>query len=92
MDEVDATGLNTDEVIRQMQLDELSDAKLISPVDYAHIRPITPQLVYYAIKTNKIGIQYCQCGRRCIDKDEADDYYRGVKGNVAWPWGKERDV
>jgi hypothetical protein len=91
-DEVDATDLNTDQLFRQMQLDELADATLITPVDFAHIRPITPQLVYYAIRTKKVTTQRCACGRSCINKDEADDYYRSKKGSVAWPFGKERDA
>jgi hypothetical protein len=87
----DITHLNTDELIAQMQLDELSEAPLISPVNYSKIRPITPQLVYYAIRNKKIKTYVCNCGRRCIDIKEADDFYRAKRGPEAWPFGKERD-
>lgn len=83
--------MTMDQVIAQMELDEIEDAPLITPVNYAKVRPITPQLVYYAIRTHKINTQVCNCGRKCILKDEADDYFRKRRGAEAWPWGKERD-
>jgi hypothetical protein len=87
----DVTNLNTDELIAQMQLDEVEDAPLITPVNYAKVRPITPQLVYYAIRNKKLKTHVCNCGRRCISKDGADDFYRAKRGPIAWPFGKERD-
>jgi hypothetical protein len=87
-EETEATTLNTDELIALMQHEEAEDQQLITPVDYSHIRPITSQLVYYAIRTGKLQIVICPCGRRCLDKDAADTYYRSVRGEVAWPWGK----
>jgi hypothetical protein len=87
-DKIDATALNTDELIAKMEHDEAEDAPLITPVNYAHIRPITAQLVYYAIRTGKLAVVICPCGRKCLDKGAADNYYRSVRGEVAWPWGK----
>jgi len=86
---VDATELNTDELLARMRQDEAEDQELITPVDYAHIRPITSQLVYYAIRTHKLSVITCPCGRKCIDKAAADKYYRTARGATAWPWGKE---
>lgn len=64
---------NLDDLIRQMQLDEIGDAPLITPVNYAKIRPrITPQSVYYRIRTGKLKTQTCNCGRKCISVEEAD--------------------
>jgi len=90
-EEIDATGLNTDELEERMKLDELEDSPLISPVKFAKIRPITPQLVYYAIRTRKLQIYICNCGERRISMEEADDYFREKRGEQAWPWGKDRD-
>jgi hypothetical protein len=87
----DLTKLNTDEFIRQIELDEIADASLITPVNYAHVRPITPQLVYYAIRTRKLQTHTCNCGRRCISIDEADAYYRKVKGPEAWPYSLQKE-
>lgn len=91
MSDESTQNLNTDELIAKMAQDELEDAPLITPVNYAKVRPIAPQSIYYAIRTGKLAIKQCNCGRKCIDKDEADDYYRGKRGPEAWPWGKERD-
>jgi hypothetical protein len=82
---------NMDELLAQMEADETADAPLISPVNYAKVRPITPQLVYYAIRTKKLNVYICNCGGRRISMEEADDYFRAKRGSVAWPWGKERD-
>jgi hypothetical protein len=82
---------NMDEFLAQMELDEAADAPLISPVNYAKVRPITPQLVYYGIRTKKLKIYICNCGGRRISMEEADDYFRERRGSTAWPWGKERD-
>jgi hypothetical protein len=83
--------LNIDELLEQMALDELSDAPLMSPVDYAKVRPISPQLVYYRIRTGKLRVVLCNCGRKCIDRKEADDFFRELRGEVAWPYGKENE-
>ncbi len=70
------TFSNLDDVIKQMQLDEVEDAPLITPVNYAKIRPrITPQSVYYRIRTGKLPVHRCNCGRTCIDVKEADEIF-----------------
>lgn len=74
-----------------MQADELADAPLITPVNYSKIRPISSQLVYYAIRTGKIDIEICNCGRKCIDRTKADKYYRDKRGREAWPYGEDDD-
>lgn len=83
---------NIDELIEQMQADELADAPLITPVNYAKMRPISPQLVFYAIRTKKIPVEVCNCGRRCIDIKKADNYYRNKKGRDVWPFGEDEEV
>ena len=84
--------MNIDEVMKRMELDETEDAPLMTPINYAKVRPIEPQSVYYALRTGKLKTERCNCGRKCINKDAADDYYRKKRGPEAWPWGKERDV
>lgn len=64
---------NIDELITKMQLDELADAPLISPVNYAKVRArLTPQSVYYRIRTKQLKTYTCNCGRKCINIKEAD--------------------
>lgn len=57
---------NMDEVARQMELDELSDARLLTPRDFAKLYGCEPQLVYYYIRRGKIEIERCDCGRKCV--------------------------
>jgi hypothetical protein len=75
---VDARGLNTDELLRLMELDEAEDAPLITPVDYAKIRPFSPQQVYYHLRKGHFKKYICPCGRTTIVKEEADAYFRSV--------------
>jgi hypothetical protein len=67
---------NFDELIRLMQADELEDARLITPVEYGKLRGIAPQLVYYYIRSHKLEVERCECGRRCIEREEADKLFR----------------
>jgi hypothetical protein len=67
---------NLDELVRQMQLDEVEDAEYVTPVNYAKIRPkLTPQLVYYRIRTGKLVPYQCACGRKVIKIEEADKVF-----------------
>lgn len=69
-----------DDVIRQMQLDEVEDAEYATPVNYAKIRPkLTPQLVYYRIRTKKLPVYICQCGRKVIKIEDADKLFGFVE-------------
>jgi hypothetical protein len=90
-DERNAQNLNTDQLFKLMAADEAGDAPLITPVNYSKIRPIAAQLVYYAIRTHKLPTAICNCGRKCINKQDADNYYRKVRGRDAWPWGEGED-
>ena len=72
----DVTSLNTDELIARMQLDELADAPLITPVNYAKLYTgMTPQRVYYHMKRGHLDRVRCPCGRWCVVKDAADKLF-----------------
>lgn len=86
--------LNTDELLQQMSADEkpLAEIGLATPRDYARLRPDlvdSAQLVYYYIRTGKLIPQTCNCGRRVISIEAADELFTGllkkrqakVKGN-----------
>ena len=72
-------GLSTDQFIEQMKRDELEGATKLSPRDYGKLRGISPQLVYYHIREGHIKWSHCECGRKVIVIDEADEYFK--KGN-----------
>lgn len=65
---------NIDEYIERMKLDDLEDSPKMAPRDWARSRKVTPQLVYYWIRTKKIKAETCLCGRKVIDVVEADAY------------------
>lgn len=73
-------ALNTDELIDLMKADEIADAEspLITPVNYARIRPFinSPQIIFYHIRAGHLNVYLCPCGNRCINKKEADEYFK----------------
>jgi len=78
---------NFDELEAQIREDELNDAELITPVNYAKIRPISSPQIYAKIRNNKLQKVICPCGRTCINLREADEYFRKLRGELNWPYG-----
>jgi len=70
--------MNIDEFEAQLRADEAADQPLITPVEYGRLRGIAPQLVYYYIRNKKIETKICPCGRRCIEKEAADEHFRSI--------------
>jgi hypothetical protein len=70
--------MNTDELFEAMQRDEQADARLMPPVAYGKLRGISPQLVYYHIRAKHLETEYCDCGRKCIEREAADDFFRSI--------------
>lgn len=71
--------LSTDELIARMKQDELEGATKLSPRDYGKMRGIAPQLVYYHLREGHLTWTHCECGRKVIDIDEADAYFKKGK-------------
>lgn len=70
--------MNTDELFEQMDRDEQADARLMPPVAYGKLRGISPQLVYYHIRAHHLEVEYCDCGRKCIKREDADEFFRAI--------------
>ena len=67
--------MNTDDLIAQMKKDDLEGASKLTPVQYGKSKGIAPQLIYYHIKAKHLDVTTCECGRKCIDVKEADDFF-----------------
>jgi hypothetical protein len=67
---------NIDELYEEIVADELTDAKLLPPIQYARLRGIYPQKVYSAIRNHRLDPTICQCGRKVIEVEAADAYFR----------------
>lgn len=73
--------MSLDDLAAQIEADELADAAelkgKLSPREYARLRNLTPQLVYYYIRTNRIDKGPCPCcGREVIDVKQADEVFK----------------
>lgn len=44
----------------------------LTPREYAKLRDISPQLLYYYIKQNVLILEYCACGRKILDVSQTD--------------------
>lgn len=67
--------MSAEELQRQVEADELEDATHMSPRDFAKLIGVSPQLVYYYIRSGKIEAVQCLCGRKVIDKDQAREVF-----------------
>jgi hypothetical protein len=76
--------MGIDDFLKQVQEDEdndrVEDQTHATPIDYARSRSkpgntLAPQRVYYALRNHKLDDYTCQCGRRVISIEEADEYF-----------------
>lgn len=76
---------NLDELFQMMQEDEQRDKaealKKLTPIEYAKLRRMAPQRVYYFLRNhvtkNDVTLQteMCQCGRKVLDVEAADKFF-----------------
>jgi hypothetical protein len=70
---------NLDEFLAKLEQDDREDRRLITPIEYGRLRGIRPQRVYRAIRDHKLATEWCDCGRKCISKEEADALFGFAK-------------
>jgi hypothetical protein len=81
--------LTTDEILAAMERDEAEGAAKLSPREYALLRGMKPQLVYYYIRKRKLTLEQCICGRNVIDVALADQFFKLSKETDDAPDGTE---
>jgi hypothetical protein len=64
-----------DDAIRAMEEDTEGATKL-PPIQYAKLRGIYPQKVYAALRNRKLAWGWCDCGRKVVVIEEADEYFK----------------
>lgn len=65
-----------DELLKEMQREDLEGATKLPPIQYAKLRSIYPQKVYAAIRNRKLEPTKCECGRKVVVVEEADEYFK----------------
>jgi predicted site-specific integrase-resolvase len=82
---------NTDELIQQMMDDELRDQMELlgkmTPREFAKLKGMAPQQIYYYIRAGKIEVEKCICGRHVIDTEKANTFLtsRKQRGQILQP-------
>lgn len=68
------------------RLEELRDAEKLSVREYAELRSletgtiVQPQLLYYYIRTGKLEVERCLCGRKVIDVKTTNEFFDAKEG------------
>jgi len=65
-----------EELLKEMERDDLEGATKLPPIQYAKLRGIYPQKVYAALRNKKLEPTRCECGRKVVVVEEADEYFK----------------
>jgi hypothetical protein len=76
-----------DDAIKAMEEDAEGATKL-PPIQYAKLRGIYPQKVYAAIRGKRLELKWCDCGRKVVVIEEADELFK----LGTWKQGAEQAV
>jgi hypothetical protein len=68
--------MGIDDFIREAEEDERADATKLPVIEYAKLRGLYPQKVYTAIRNRKLEQHWCDCGRKVVWIEEADEYFK----------------
>lgn len=68
--------MGIDDFIREAEEDERADATKLPVIEYAKLRGLYPQKVYAAIRARKLVQHWCECGRKVVLIEEADEYFK----------------
>jgi hypothetical protein len=72
---------NLDDIVAEMEREDADGAIKLSPREYARLRGKKPQLIYYYIRTKRLALEQCICGRNVIDVEAADAFFNGDGGS-----------
>ncbi len=64
-----------DDAIQEMA-DDYEGATKLPPIQYAKMRGMYPQKVYAAVRNGKLKTHWCDCGRKVVIIEEADEYFK----------------
>lgn len=65
-----------EELLKEMERDDLEGATKLPPIQYAKLRGIYPQKVYKALRSGRLEATRCDCGRKVVVVEEADEYFK----------------
>jgi hypothetical protein len=65
--------MSLDDLFDKFEQDDLEGAEKLSPRDYAKLRGMAPQMVYYYIRNGVVDTETCICGKRVVDVSATDE-------------------
>lgn len=73
--------MNIDDIMSDMAAFDNEGAEFMTPIQYSKIRPVQAPQIYGWMKRGYLNWKHCDCGRRVINVQEADDLMRS-KGRL----------
>lgn len=64
-----------DDAIKAME-EDVEGATMLPPIQYAKLRGIYPQKVYAALRSRRLPWAQCECGRKCVVIEVADEHFK----------------
>ncbi len=53
--------------------EQANEVDFLTPRDYARLKGVAPQMIYYHIRTGTLETFHCACGRKVLDVKESND-------------------
>lgn len=72
---------NIDDILKDMEAFDREGAEFMTPVQYSKIRPVQAPQIYGWLNKGVLNWKRCDCGRKVINVQEADDLLRS-KGKL----------
>jgi hypothetical protein len=74
LDEQEIPDIDGEEDLERLELeDQAETVGKLTPREYARLRGLTPQIIYYYIRNNVLKLEMCVCGRKVIDVADTDE-------------------
>lgn len=63
--------MDYEEQEREFDSFEFAGASVLTPIDFARLVGMRPQMVYYYIRNGVIETEWCNCGRKVVNVEAA---------------------
>lgn len=76
--------LDDDELDRLELEDQVQEVGKLTPREYARLRGMNAQLIYYHVRKDNLKIELCICGRKVLDVKTTDRFFEEsrAKNNI----------
>ena len=66
--------------------EQANEVDFLTPRDYARLKGVAPQMIYYHIRTGTLETFHCACDEKSLTSKKATTVYRRRRKHVAANW------